>query len=637
MNSNKPHHILDFVKNELTSKGIIKLKAGSLVKSMGKLIAQNDTLTFTRIDPDSLCYWDVVLFYNGEQLVAHRVIAISQELIITRGDQNLHNDEPKQKKDYLAKLIKIERSGKEIDLSSIKPEEPPIDFLLLNASLPKQFRREDYVVILMEKLSGNKEIALSLYAEGLAPLFFFYNQELLTNYNLPDEIVQKLRASYYDTLARNMVVLQKLKESLANLIPTKYILLRGAFLAESIYETPGLRPFSDIDILVAPEDFEAVALNFKKAGFIAESDDICPKKNLEDVWLNSVCFSNHQEIMMNLHLHWHWCNSNRPIYLSKSKNMSKVWAETTSPTLCETSKEVSLSSENLLIHLSEHAIKHSFDRLILLRDIMELLIKKNKEIDWQLLEENAFRFGMERHLYYTLLYVSRILPFFVPAAVLAKLQPINNSFLSKKFFHLAEKGIRDPEIVNLFYFEMMPGLKDKFLFIKRTLFPLSYNGSNISNKFFEKASRILKIFTRFYLLIHKVCSKKIYLFTLLLLAFSTHLHAEEDEWIGEDKELHFIASFAINSCGYWFGREAISLSKKEAISMSALGTFGVGVAKELSDEEFSYKDLTWNCFGIATSSFLWWILDRRHEEKDGIKASFVFLADCGFVVISGYF
>lgn len=89
--------------------------------------------------------------------------------------------------------------------------------------------------------------------------------------------------------------------------------------------------------------------------------------------------------------------------------------------------------------------------------------------------------------------------------------------------------------------------------------------------------------------------------------------AADDEWMGTDKALHFGASLLLDTAGYWTLREGVPLKKNESLIIAGFATLSLGVAKELSDEEFSEKDLAWDIAGIAAGTILWIVGDRRKD------------------------
>ncbi len=106
-----------------------------------------------------------------------------------------------------------------------------------------------------------------------------------------------------------------------------------------------------------------------------------------------------------------------------------------------------------------------------------------------------------------------------------------------------------------------------------------------------------------------------YICALSLLVFLpvVTVAADDDEWLGADKFMHFGASALIDTACYWTLREGVHLEKTDSLVISAFATLSVGVAKEMSDEKFSGKDLAWDIIGTGVGTILWVIIDRQDD------------------------
>lgn len=103
--------------------------------------------------------------------------------------------------------------------------------------------------------------------------------------------------------------------------------------------------------------------------------------------------------------------------------------------------------------------------------------------------------------------------------------------------------------------------------------------------------------------------------TLPLLVFlPATSFADDDEWMGTDKFLHFGASALLDTACYWTLREGVHLEKADTLVISAFATLSLGVAKEVYDEKFSEKDLVWDILGTGFGTILWMVIDREHDE-----------------------
>jgi hypothetical protein len=76
-----------------------------------------------------------------------------------------------------------------------------------------------------------------------------------------------------------------------------------------------------------------------------------------------------------------------------------------------------------LVHLSVHAHKHGFSRLIWLKDIDLLLRTRGNGFDWDLAVETARREGVQPSVWYGLRLVSTLLRTPVPRSQLGRLRP----------------------------------------------------------------------------------------------------------------------------------------------------------------------------------------------------------------------
>jgi putative lipoprotein len=99
--------------------------------------------------------------------------------------------------------------------------------------------------------------------------------------------------------------------------------------------------------------------------------------------------------------------------------------------------------------------------------------------------------------------------------------------------------------------------------------------------------------------------------------------ASQDDWLGQDKLLHFSISAGLAGAGYTGG--ALLFEAPQARWLTGAGVaLGVGLGKELYDAGrgsiFSFKDLTWDVLGTGTGLALSWAVERLffHPEAPGL-------------------
>jgi putative lipoprotein len=89
--------------------------------------------------------------------------------------------------------------------------------------------------------------------------------------------------------------------------------------------------------------------------------------------------------------------------------------------------------------------------------------------------------------------------------------------------------------------------------------------------------------------------------------------AAQDDWLGQDKLLHFGVSAGLAGAGYTGG--ALLFEAPQARWLTGAGVaLGAGLGKELYDAGrgglFSFKDLTWDVLGTGTGLALSWAVER---------------------------
>ncbi len=86
---------------------------------------------------------------------------------------------------------------------------------------------------------------------------------------IPAEVREEVERQYYAAAGRNAVFHEALREALAMLadrgIPT--LVLKGAALAEIVYENIALRPMRDLDLMVRVSDLDEAARGIVALGY----------------------------------------------------------------------------------------------------------------------------------------------------------------------------------------------------------------------------------------------------------------------------------------------------------------------------------------------------------------------------------
>ena len=213
---------------------------------------------------------------------------------------------------------------------------------------------------------------------------------------VPEEIVDRCKASFYWSQARNMQRFGRLKEVLRvftfEQIPI--IALKGAALAELVYPQMGLRPMADVDLLVHEEDLTKAEQLLVSLGFHAN------ERNHSREWYRMhhhhlVPYVSRDRSLM-IELHHRLIPLGAPIAISNDD----LWERSRPVDITQESCRI-LSPEDFLIHLSLHlAVDSYIGKMRVLYDLAETIKHYQKEIDWDQLINIANGYRISKYLYY---------------------------------------------------------------------------------------------------------------------------------------------------------------------------------------------------------------------------------------------
>jgi hypothetical protein len=193
-------------------------------------------------------------------------------------------------------------------------------------------------------------------------------------------ILQKLQQVYFRVLSRNMVlnhafsqIGMAFQQGGIEIIP-----LKGIFLAEYLYREPGLRQFSDLDILVKPDDASKCvqileSLHFRKAS--AHISDFVLETHKDVVHLTPML---KEGVSVEIHLKLHAASENY------NMSIPDVWNLSEKSSLHGVEIRT-MHLDDLLIHQCLHLDKHFSGGHMQLKsfyDIVNILEIHQQDIDW---------------------------------------------------------------------------------------------------------------------------------------------------------------------------------------------------------------------------------------------------------------
>jgi hypothetical protein len=308
------------------------------------------------------------------------------------------------------------------------------------------------------------EVVNTSQNEGLS--FLLYKSATKKNIDIPFSIKQSLKQEYIYNWVRNIRILEDLAV-LLRAFESPVIVLKGAALLSSVYEDFGLRMLGDVDILVKPEDVPKIDKALSQSGY--QSDHTLSFYRVTN-YLNSLVYGKNGSPLL-LHLHWHLINNALPNYIYAEKiNMDKLWKEAI-PLKIRESDALCLAPHHQLLHLSEHAMKHSYNTLIHVWDIHQMINHGKEKLDWEMICVEAEEFQLKGPLFYSLWLSKEYFGTRVPQGILEFLRPRHKGVGEKIFSGLLRQGKRREKLCWLFYFSHISTVQKKIKFVFRTLFP----------------------------------------------------------------------------------------------------------------------------------------------------------------------
>jgi len=255
---------------------------------------------------------------------------------------------------------------------------------------------------------------------GVAPLVHARLAGARAEGSVPGNVLQTLKVCYVRTGLENLRLLTRLAAVVHRLHAASIgvIVLKGAYLAQSIYRDPALRSMGDADILVRQADLERAAALLRSGGW---SETVATAAA-------SVVGGGHQLPTFvlggaQLELHWAIEDDASPF----SIDGDGLWSRAVK-TEVGGAAALALSAEDLLLHLCLHtAYGHGWlqfeSGLRPLCDIAACLRHFGDRLDWSIVVARARAWRIHPSVWLTLVLVRELLQASVPQHALDRLVP----------------------------------------------------------------------------------------------------------------------------------------------------------------------------------------------------------------------
>lgn len=322
----------------------------------------------------------------------------------------------------------------------------------------------EFLIYIINSFLGNKtslqqkyidwnRIANRAISEGLAGVC--YEVLLRGKREIPDWLEQLFRFHYYENVARYM----RCEKSLCNLLEkttVPVVLLKGMALVPRFYESPGLRGFSDIDILIRPHDRYRFENQLKNTNYTVEDsgdnmyhDDGVILDIHGDLFGMSRIQSRKLAVAMNAELPW-----------TKTRHFSIAQKDV----LC-------FEPELEILFLCYHMVKHSFLKLIWAVDIAKIILTHKNKFRWDYFAELSRDSNLNVFSYYGLHFANEIVRGLVPGDKLEQLKTFQPSALQASMYRAAVQGHKVQQFAELFFLSSIQSANKKLAFLREVAFP----------------------------------------------------------------------------------------------------------------------------------------------------------------------
>ena len=293
---------------------------------------------------------------------------------------------------------------------------------------------------------------------------------------LDPSIPQTLSSRYYSNLLSNIHLLDEFYYVLKRLnkIGIEVIVLKGVFLIEKVYRNIGLRPMTDVDVLVRKEAIPEVMKVMSDSGYY-----ITPHGHLG--------YLKDGEFPAVMDFHW-------DIWFPETDD---IWKRC-KITMIKDIPVKSLDNEDVLIYMATHqSINHGMHKLIWLCDIREFIMAYRNDIDWKIFIRRIKDYNIEMPLYYTLSHTEKLLGTEIPSDVLEELKPLKSNSFKAKVFKKTTTDHYTVDVGHILYLILLKGFKKKlsylfhYIFPKRDFITKRYSLSSGSNSYLYYIARPL--------------------------------------------------------------------------------------------------------------------------------------------------
>jgi len=300
----------------------------------------------------------------------------------------------------------------------------PINQLLLSLLRLDQ-EPSTYQTAIQTLSPADAEALVSLAIDQKVASLVYQALQNLPEGTVPQSVLSPLQVASQKAARFNLALVQELKTILValNAASIPVIVLKGAYLAQTVYPQLHLRQMRDIDLLIPKDRIIQANKILQSQGYAVSAQYADPfnataeAKGTQNQGHHLIPLTRGAGLPL-VELHWTLCGAHEAYGFL----LAEVWQRATPITLWG-EPALTLCPEDLLLHLCHHAAyHHTFDLgLRNLIDITRIVANFQDTIDWVALQQTAENWRWQRGVYLTLALTNRLfglaLPDFIQEAI----------------------------------------------------------------------------------------------------------------------------------------------------------------------------------------------------------------------------
>jgi len=299
---------------------------------------------------------------------------------------------------------------------------------------------------------------------------------------VPERIEQRLEAAYFRTASRNTLLFNELESVLNSFKITNQpvIILKGAALAEALYENIALRPMTDLDLLVHPGNAQDAMRALRSLGYASLDSDGEIENRLG--YQSEIMLVKPGTQATTIDLHWGLLDSP---YYHDTLALEWFW-ETATPIQIGKAAALTLGREAQVLHLCAHIFLEQAEQALWMHDVAELIARGSHDLNWDEILDRAQQHDLILPLQSVLRRVIAQWHVAVPDAALSRLNGLRASAAEIRFERWL--GSNGRPMAGLFIAAMtaLPDWQSRLRHLWSNLFPSSaymLQRYQISNRF----------------------------------------------------------------------------------------------------------------------------------------------------------